>query len=97
MVAMNFSHQAETPRSAVTDPLCPTDPGKTLRARNARHRLLITDFVTDQRGFVVSDFDDLIARGVIVVDGGEIKGSTLGRDEGHGRAAHAADEVSRGA
>jgi hypothetical protein len=28
----------------------------------------VTDFVTDQRGFVASDFDDLISRGVIVID-----------------------------
>jgi hypothetical protein len=46
---------------------------KTLRARMRAIGFYITDFVTDQRGFVVSDFDDLIRRGVIVVDDGEAK------------------------
>jgi hypothetical protein len=44
---------------------------KTLRARMRAIGFYITDFVTDQRGFVVSDFDDLISRGVIVIKDGE--------------------------
>lgn len=48
---------------------------KTLRARMRAMGFYVTDFATDQRGFVVSDFDDLVARGVIVVDSGEIRAS----------------------
>jgi hypothetical protein len=33
----------------------------------------ITDFATDQQGFVISDFDDLVTRGVIIIDGREKK------------------------
>lgn len=40
---------------------------KTLRARVRAIGFYITDFVTDQRGFTVSDFDHVVARGVIVV------------------------------
>lgn len=42
---------------------------KTLRARMRAIGFYITDFVTDQRGFVVSDFDDLVSRGEIVISG----------------------------
>jgi hypothetical protein len=40
---------------------------KTLRTRMRTIGFYITDFVTKQRGFTASDFDDLVARGVIVV------------------------------
>jgi hypothetical protein len=40
---------------------------KTLRARMRAIGFYITDFVTDQRGFTVTDFDHLVAPGVIVL------------------------------
>jgi hypothetical protein len=48
---------------------------KTLRARMRAIGFYITDVATDQQGFVASDFDDLIARGVIAVEGGETEAS----------------------
>ncbi|MGH2743242.1 MAG: hypothetical protein ACRDSN_11690 [Pseudonocardiaceae bacterium] len=38
---------------------------KTIRARMRRTGFYITDFATDAQGFTVSDFDDLLRRGVI--------------------------------
>jgi hypothetical protein len=53
------------------------DRQKTLRARMRAIGFYITDFVTDQRGFTVSDFDDLVARGVILLlDNGETQRPT---------------------
>jgi hypothetical protein len=44
---------------------------KTLRARMRAIGFYITDFVTNQRGLVVSDFDELVSGGEIVINGGE--------------------------
>jgi hypothetical protein len=44
------------------------DRQKAFRGKMRSIGFYITDFVTDQRGFTASDFDDLIARGTIVVE-----------------------------
>jgi hypothetical protein len=51
--------------------------------------IYISDFAADQHGFVVSDFDDLIARGVIAVGGGQMEGSPsrASRDKAMSRLA----------
>lgn len=43
------------------------DRQKALRGKMRSIGFYVTDFVTDQHGFTVSNFDDLIARGTIVV------------------------------
>jgi len=49
------------------------DRQKALRGKMRSIGFYITDFVTDQRGFTVSDFGDLIARGTIAVSAGETR------------------------
>ena len=59
------------------------EPGrqKTLRARMRRIGFYITDFA-DYAGFTVSDFDDLVARGAVMIEDAGSGGGPLYIDEG---------------
>jgi hypothetical protein len=59
---------------------------KTIRAQMRAIGFYITDFTTYQRGFVVSDFDDLVTRGVIAVVAGD---TTVGSSSAGSHAAAA--------